>query len=359
MQKQIILGCIVMLSVGLTAPLVAQEPDKKLAKLVRKEDRSGVRNHLKELLDQHGPNHTILLDIREVIGSQDAEKIEITLLIAAILFLEPTDQFIKELIPVSDLNAKDSTGDTPLVKAVAHGSEYLVNLLVDSGANPNMQGGGLAPLHTAVMFKQYGVFVYLLGVNDIDINMKDIDGCIPLHRAIQLGYETERSVLNGAITDKVTYICKEYVERLLKDSRLNIDAQNNEGNTPLHCAAELDAHDYVKALLEHKANPLKRNKLGKFPSDLASVDLRIILRNAEIALDPKRQRGVWERIKNFSALNVGTIVIAGYFAVAAGLLAYYMTLPPEQRAASRASNFEWEQGQGRDTFEGSRLAWER
>lgn len=51
-----------------------------------------------------------------------------------------------------------------------------------------------------------------------------------------------------------------------------IDAQDNQGNTPLHLACKSRKIGGVKVLLEYNANPNIQNNLGLTPLDIAVIN---------------------------------------------------------------------------------------
>ena len=89
--------------------------------------------------------------------------------------------------------------------------------------------------------------------NNVDKNLKDVDGNTPLHLSI-----------DGAISFNLV--------RLLLASDVDINAKNNKGDTPLHLfVLERNLED-IKVLIRSGAEPFPRNNEGKTPLDLATED---------------------------------------------------------------------------------------
>ena len=78
------------------------------------------------------------------------------------------------------------------------------------------------------------------------------------------------SPLHEAIVD--SDVDPDYIEFLVKDCKLNIDAQNYAGASPLHCAsARCDVKSYVK-LVNLGANKNVTDIKGTIPIDYGSTD---------------------------------------------------------------------------------------
>lgn len=97
-----------------------------------------------------------------------------------------------------------------------------------------------------------------------DVNVKDIRGATPLHRAASKG--------NTAI-----------VRLLLEHPDINIDLKDIYGNSPLHLACEEDRVEESKLLVKHGADINVPNKESKTPLDYCSFSLAKILKNLESA----------------------------------------------------------------------------
>ena len=81
------------------------------------------------------------------------------------------------------------------------------------------------------------------------------------------------------------------VIRSLIEQKAEVDAQNEQGNTPLHLAAAGNKQDLVKLLLDNKASPGIKNGLDSIPLHHASdFGIRALLRKAQITNDAGSQK---------------------------------------------------------------------
>lgn len=139
-----------------------------------------------------------------------------------------------------DIDHKDEIGWTALHCACSAGSDSVIALLLERGANVNAKtDNGQVPLHYVASKNHTRKYLYsadrssrvlttntnldilpLLIENGAQLNRQDKYGHSPLHRAASRGYE-------------------KIVEGLLRAGAL-ADPRDNEGNTPLHMACEED-----------------------------------------------------------------------------------------------------------------------
>ncbi|MFP3023950.1 MAG: ankyrin repeat domain-containing protein [Wolbachia sp.] len=161
----------------------------------------------------------------------------------------------------SETNREDVDGNTPLNIAAQHGNKQLIELFIKSGAKIVQNKQGNTPLHIAVihgnlhclklfyenignsmlqskgeygrdivhlaaMYGKYDCLTFLLNTfPDYDLSTETRKGNMALHLALSSNTETE--------------LRKKCVS-LLIDRSMQINKSNNEGNTPLHFAAQLD-----------------------------------------------------------------------------------------------------------------------
>ncbi len=104
-------------------------------------------------------------------------------------------------------------------------------------------------LHIAVKFSWALDYIATL-VKKVDVNAKNICGNTPLHCAI----------INKNIKS---------VRILLKTKDIDVNIQNNEGNTPLHLAIKYNLNDgLIELLIDSGANIYITNKQEKFPLEV-------------------------------------------------------------------------------------------
>lgn len=92
---------------------------------------------------------------------------------------------------------------------------------------PHHAGGigprrGCTPLRLAVDIIDVGTIEALLAMTDVDVNLADVDGVAPLHRAVQLG-------------------CIDVVGMLARHPSIRLNAQDGRGDSVLHYANNLFA----------------------------------------------------------------------------------------------------------------------
>ncbi len=217
----------------------------------------------------------------------------------------------------ADINAKDSSGLTPLFYAVSLGDEGVAELLLahnaDIDARDNL--GGTA-LHSVAMTGTRRMVEFLLA-NKADVNAKDDFGRTPLHYAAEYGKaETVRELLahnadvnhkdNNGVTpfamaeaqrqkaivallrqnggaqaqssghteiyDAAANGDLKKIQALLKAHPELISSKDTEtGYTPLHAAAENGRKDAAELLIANNAEVNARDTKGRTPFEYAVV----------------------------------------------------------------------------------------
>ena len=144
------------------------------------------------------------------------------------------DAFKKHLAAGADLNAEDDNGWPLFSCAVNGGHKGIVELLIAEGVDVNMKNSGCENLYSAVA-EGHKEIIGLLIAAGVDVNCKDDDGMTPLHSAAQ-------------------FASKEIVELLITKGA-DVNAKSDDGSTPL---------DYA----EHETIALLRKNGGKTGEEL-------------------------------------------------------------------------------------------
>ncbi|CAB0037015.1 unnamed protein product [Trichogramma brassicae] len=204
------------------------------------------------------------------------------------MLLESIDEFQQTML----IDAKDKWGDTPLLLATSKRNAEMVASLLRRGADPNLANeDGKTLLHVICQSdKNEDLLKLFLKVNDeientVQIDARDNEGNTPLHLATSNGNtEMVASLLrrgvdptlanakrltplhvicqseeNGCLLWLFFVICDEF------GNTVQIDAQDNEGNTPLHLATSCDGSWMVEPLLRRGADPCAANTEGLTP----------------------------------------------------------------------------------------------
>ena len=193
--------------------------------------------------------------------------------------VEVTEELIKHK---ADINAVGEFGATPLYHAVDNDDTEVAKVLLRHHADPNLTGEYLlAPLSRA----QSVEMAELLIDYGADLDHKRVNGGLILNyiRYVQVaekilkrgGNPNARS--NDGRTNLHYQITLEIAELLLKYGA-DINAKDNDGKTPLHYAVDWNDEDYVKFLLDNKANFMIPDKDGETPW-LYAIERGLKIRN--------------------------------------------------------------------------------
>lgn len=148
----------------------------------------------------------------------------------------------------ADLEVRDNSGKTPLFETIIGNNTALMELLVSQGSSiQKRDNNGNTPLHAAVIVDNDKAVEYLFNLN-ADIFATNINNASPLTLVIDKG--------------------SEYVNTFM--SFENINARDNNGNTPLHIAAAMKASvSTLQTMIDKGADKEARNNLGQRPYDRA------------------------------------------------------------------------------------------
>lgn len=144
----------------------------------------------------------------------------------------------------NEINKTDEDGNTALHYAASRGIPEVVELLLDLGADPNIQNDiGLSPLMQGVESGQIEATAILIQSKP----KKDL-----------LDQEGNTLLISAAKNGNV-----QLITTLFKYDKEQIDSVNKEGKTALMYAAEYGYGDAVKVLIEYGANKFLQSSEGK------------------------------------------------------------------------------------------------
>lgn len=155
----------------------------------------------------------------------------------------------------ASLEARDGSGETPLMTAIRTGDPLLVDLLLDAGSSLQVRdSSGFSPLFLAILLGEKDIAMTLMrrGAN---LHERDADGRTFLHRM--------RASLKGM--------------KLLLDLGCDVNAADAGGRTALYAAVQdLVIPEIPKLLLEKGADPNRADVRGVTPLMRAAERSRIM-----------------------------------------------------------------------------------
>lgn len=169
---------------------------------------------------------------------------------------------LENLSDLSDINARDHNGNTPLMWAASEGYEEIVQMLIDNGAEVNLQNyKGETALFLAAS-RGFSEIVASLIKNGANVNLSNVDEATPFHAATACGYLDVMSNLarHGAFVNMqdiegdspLHYAVREsdmkVVEFLVKECRAEVNIKNEDQETPLELASCLNETKMVEFL---------------------------------------------------------------------------------------------------------------
>ena len=183
----------------------------------------------------------------------------------------------------AQVNARDDSGVTALMRAAKFNRSGAVKLLLDRGAQVNARDrNGVTPLMFAVHELGFPGIVTLLIERGAEVDARSNSGSSPLHRAAQAstkgGYQAW--FFNNACDtdyDRVRRGAEDLRKRslqitqLLLDTGAQVDARDENGNTPLTVAAKGNVRpEIIQLLIEKGAEVNALNNDGSTPLIVAA-----------------------------------------------------------------------------------------
>jgi ankyrin repeat protein len=178
---------------------------------------------------------------------------------------------VKFLLDKSRLGIEElsSKGETPLYAAVRRQHKACIELLLGSGANPNARPVGQESMLNLAVSNDYKSTTKLLLERGVNLEERNKNGETPLFRAVSRGNTSIVKLLldHGAsaasrtakgeapISLAVTRGDNSTVLLLLAQKDVDVDAENENGQTPLYNAISRGDTSIAEQLLRKGANP--------------------------------------------------------------------------------------------------------
>ena len=168
----------------------------------------------------------------------------------AALFTKHLDAASVLLDHGADVNLGDQDGRVPLVRTYDCQNLEAMRLLLECGANPDVQYGSFGFLLQHASYRGRSEVVQLLLLHNADVNGRCSRTWTPLHWASVGGHSK--------------------VAQLLLEHGADVDAQSKTRSTPLHQASRNGHLEVVQLLLEHGADLCVRGEFDWTPFQMAT-----------------------------------------------------------------------------------------
>ncbi len=203
---------------------------------------------------------------------------------------ELSDVFFILIENNANVNAKDIYCRTPLFYSIFNKSILSISeIMVEAGANVNVfDKYGNTLLHAAVLNGDMNKVLYTLQTLNIDINTPNNDGETPIYYAVRRGNLRILSYLlkkGSSFNDDLLHVAVwhgnlEVIKFLIDELKIDINARNKYGETPLHYAAKTNNEQLITYLLNRGANPNIKDNEHRTPYDVTYlISSRLLLKS--------------------------------------------------------------------------------
>jgi len=176
-----------------------------------------------------------------------------------------------ESATIDELNATDHKGNTPLIWAALEGRGDVVRLLVDSGADVDVQNfEGASPLYLAAERGDNEMVMYLIE-NGANVNIQSEEGVTPAHIAAVNGnlnvlrtlaaHGAHLEATDNAEETTIHYAVRgghsDVVQYLVNECHVELNVQNEDMETPLQLASCFEETSIVEFLTAAVSKQMK------------------------------------------------------------------------------------------------------
>lgn len=184
----------------------------------------------------------------------------------------------------ADLDKANDDDETPLHTAVHLGNIKIVKFLIDSGANINKRDSidRYTPLHLALScpgpIEDEATMNYLNIANLLIESGANLEATTrrrnntPLHKLIETSIRISIDDIYRGMENSELYKAALEIVRLLIKKQVNINAADNNGNTPLHRALRNNDFELAYILMKAGADTTIENNNGKTPLQIIETE---------------------------------------------------------------------------------------